>query len=112
MKSLKNKFKKNTDDEIFQWRAIDTVALSTEDNRLDILTEDEAIQVVLKGLGENDESAKDEYEESKFDDDKMYEEIDNNYFMCACCGYWHDIGESNESEDGETVCENCFEEES
>jgi len=50
-----------------------------------------------------------EYIDKGFSEDKLYEEIDNITFQCTC-GWWCDVSEMNDL-DGETVCDDCYEEE-
>lgn len=51
----------------------------------------------------------DEYKEQGFDEDKLYDEIDNTIFQCTC-GWWCDVSEIHEVND-ESVCDDCYEEE-
>ena len=37
------------------------------------------------------------------------QELDNVIFQCATCGWWCDIGDQGETDDGEMHCTDCCE---
>lgn len=40
-----------------------------------------------------------------------YTEVDQQIFLCACCGWWCDQSEANESEEyDQDICDDCNEE--
>lgn len=38
-----------------------------------------------------------------------YEALGQLIFNCTICGWWYEISENVESEDGEMICQDCFE---
>lgn len=76
MRVLKNKFQKNSLNNIMQWRFIDTAYYCDDEEKYNALSEDEAIQVVLKGLSKNSEDEKDLFCETNFNQKRMNEAIE------------------------------------
>lgn len=37
--------------------------------------------------------------------------IENEIFLCATCGWWHEVCEMSEEDEGEQVCSHCSESE-
>lgn len=61
---------------------------------------------VLRGTCSNDlEEYADEYRDMGFDDDMLYQSIDEAIWCCETCGWWVEVCETDE--DGN--CEQCQE---
>lgn len=64
----------------------------------------ETLDNAIKTITENDELDEDCLTEEQL------EEIDDHIFNCTTCGWWYEVGECSESDDGEMVCLDCDEE--
>lgn len=54
------------------------------------------------------ELTNDEFVEDDLSEDN-HDKIANEIFLCEECGWWCETSESNESESGENICDDCNE---
>ena len=59
-----------------------------------------------------DEACQDMFEQDSGDclTTEQLEEIDQEIFNCTQCGWWFELAEESESEDGEMICNGCADE--
>ena len=48
-------------------------------------------------------------DETFLEDFDMHQQLDDELFNCEQCGWWYEIAEMGDSDDGSLVCENCLE---
>jgi len=68
------------------------------------------IHKVIEGLQGTTDSISDHLPEGMDEGDLTsndYDAIDNEIFLCAECGWWCEISEAAESDDGGEMCRDC-----
>jgi len=111
MTILYNKLKGSLSEDgwISNWRMADTIKLSdcdTKHNPINMISEDEAIQVIVDTAietGDTPQNLIDLYEESKHSYTNLVKELDSSIFVCEHCGWTMDINE----QDSDGICSSC-----